>query len=152
MIIVVGALSFLLRGIYYSFSVFRCYSANLTDCFTVVRLVSVSVSTDEAEPHATHVGVPAGIKPAVNPVASLGVRVKGAREKLENYRWQNYYEEIPMQLDVAHLDRLKNDMNVQNGLFRAIVQYYNQHTHYPKVDDDSLAKDENVRTEMQITM
>lgn len=52
----------------------------------------------------------------------------------------------------AHLDRLKNDMNVQNGLLRAIVQYYNQHTHYPKVDDDSLAKDENVRTEMQITM
>ncbi|GAY68811.1 hypothetical protein CUMW_267120 [Citrus unshiu] len=39
-----------------------------------------------------------------------------------------------------------------NGLLRAIVQYYNQHTHYPKVDDDSLAKDENVRTEMQITM
>lgn len=28
----------------------------------------------------------------------------------------------------AHLDRLKNDMNVQNGLLRAIVQYYNQHT------------------------
>lgn len=25
----------------------------------------------------------------------------------------------------AHLDRLKNDMNVQNGLLRAIVQYYN---------------------------
>lgn len=52
----------------------------------------------------------------------------------------------------AHLDRLKNDMNVQNGLLRAIVQYYNQHTHYPKVDDDSLAKDENVGTEMQISM
>ncbi|KAH9751077.1 hypothetical protein KPL71_014139 [Citrus sinensis] len=58
---------------------------------------------DEAEPHATHVGVPAGIKPAVNPVASLGVKVKGAREKLLNSRWQNCYEEIPMQLDQAEI-------------------------------------------------
>ena len=46
-------------------------------------------------------GVPAGIKPAVNLVANLGVKVKGAREKLGNSRWQNCYEEIPMQLDVA---------------------------------------------------
>ncbi|KAH9750608.1 retrovirus-related pol polyprotein from transposon RE1 [Citrus sinensis] len=56
---------------------------------------------DEAEPHATHIGVPVGIKPAVNLVASLGVRVKDAREELKNSRWQNCYEEIPMQLDVA---------------------------------------------------
>lgn len=58
---------------------------------------------DEAEPHATHVGVPAGIKLAVNPVVSLGVKVQGARENLENSRWQNCYEEIPMQLDEAKL-------------------------------------------------
>ncbi|KAH9775565.1 protein LURP-one-related 2 [Citrus sinensis] len=51
---------------------------------------------DEAEPDATHAGVP-----TVNPVASLGVKVKGAREKLESSRWQNCYEEIPMQLDYA---------------------------------------------------
>lgn len=40
-------------------------------------------------------------------------------------------------------------MNVQNGLLRAIVQYYNQHTHYPKVDDDSLAKDETKTSELR---
>ena len=67
---------------------------------TLATIYSVELA-DEAEPHATHVGVPAGIKSAVNPVASLGVRVKGAREKLENSRWQNCYEEIPIQLDVA---------------------------------------------------
>ena len=53
---------------------------------------------DEAEPDATHAGVP-----TVNPVASLGVKVKGAREKLESSRWQNCYEEIPMQLDAARI-------------------------------------------------
>lgn len=57
--------------------------------------------TDEAEPNSTHVGVPAGINPTVNSVANLGMKVKGAREKLESSRWQNCYEEIPMQLDVA---------------------------------------------------
>lgn len=56
---------------------------------------------DEAESHATHVGVPAGIKPAVNLVASLEVRMKDTREELKNPRWQNCYEEIPMQLDAA---------------------------------------------------
>ena len=45
--------------------------------------------------------MPAGIKPAVNLVASLEVTVTDAREKLKNSRWQNCYEEIPMQLDVA---------------------------------------------------
>ena len=54
---------------------------------------------DEAEPNSTHVGVPAGIKPTVNSVDNLGMKVKGAREKLESFRWQNCYEEIPMQLD-----------------------------------------------------
>ena len=44
---------------------------------------------DEAELNATHVGVPAGIKPAVNPVASLGMKVIGTREKLESSKWQN---------------------------------------------------------------
>ncbi|KAK9189743.1 hypothetical protein WN943_018342 [Citrus x changshan-huyou] len=29
-------------------------------------------------------------------------------------------------------------MNVQNGLLRAIVECYNQHRHYPYVDDDAL--------------
>lgn len=37
-----------------------------------------------------------------------------------------------------YLDRLKNGMNVQNGLLRAIVECYNQHRHYPYVDDDAL--------------
>ena len=56
---------------------------------------------DEAELNATHVGVLAGIKRAVNLVASLGMKVKGTREKLGSSRWQNCYEEIPMQLDYA---------------------------------------------------
>lgn len=56
---------------------------------------------DEAELNATHVGVLAGIKQAVNPVASLGMNVKGTREKLESSKWQNCYEAIPMQLDYA---------------------------------------------------
>lgn len=37
-----------------------------------------------------------------------------------------------------YLDRLKNDMNAQNGLLRAIVEYYNQHRHCAYVDDDAL--------------
>lgn len=55
--------------------------------------------TTEAELDSSHVGVPAGVKSTINPAAHLGMRLKGAREKLESSRWQNCYEEIPLQLN-----------------------------------------------------
>ena len=64
-------------------------------------VLSIVELADEAESNATHVGVPAGIKLVVNSVVSLGMKVKCTREKLGGSRWQNCYEEIPMQLDHA---------------------------------------------------
>lgn len=59
--------------------------------------------TSEAELDSSHVGVPAGVKSTINPAAHLGMRLKGAREKLESSRWQNCYEEIPLQLNGTKL-------------------------------------------------